>query len=144
MARDDVDVRYPPWIRVSTEESLRPGGIGETIIDRLGWDGYGRWFSLRQLMARAPEATLDVSESWQCASLAKRLGMTKKRLLTLLDVLAGVGAIDAESLADGKVFDASIFEQQSSYQSRCRVNRSNRRKADDSSHDSSHDLLTKP
>lgn len=123
----DVNEKYPPWLRLRTDDFLRPQG--SQVIgcgSAAGWADYGRWFALRQLLARAPGAVIDVSNARELAALARQLGFpTHKKCRDFLSTLAECGVIDAEGLESGRVFDESVFEQQQSYQIRCRKLREN-------------------
>ena len=67
-----------------------------------------------------------MDEPRELAWLADELGFSSIRMcMAFLEMLAKVGAIDAECLSRKEVFDVSVFEHQQAYQVRSRANRKN-------------------
>ena len=124
----EVSEKFPQWVHFRTNDMSGPEGryiIG--LGDEAGWASYGRYFALRQMLATSPLGYIDVSDARSLGYLTRSLGFARpKACREWLDMLAVAGGIDME-LWSGRqwVLDASMQEQLTSYQSRCRTLRRN-------------------
>lgn len=124
-----ADDKLPQWIRLRTNDWDSPAGRYMLAGGRTSdWADYGRWFALRQLLATTPGAYIDASNARQLGALARQLGFSSPRACReWLGALAECGAISPDDWGErGWVVDVDVSNQQSSYQDRVRVNRSNR------------------
>ncbi len=92
-----MDEKYRQWMRIRTNDFQTPQGryvrSGGTAAS---WADYGRWMTRRQILAKSPCATLDVSDQHELCGMARELGFsTPRRCLDFLGVLASCDAIDA-------------------------------------------------
>lgn len=113
------------YIRVYLQE-IEPSGVGEQIISRLGYDGYGRYCYLRNVLALYEGGILDLSAKRAEKLLALRLGMSKNKLHTLLNELSLIGAINEILWSQSKVVSIdNIKEQQKAYYKKVETMQSN-------------------
>jgi hypothetical protein len=59
----------------------------EALRARFGWQGYGQFWALNEMIAAAPGARLDLSRKLNRESAAGKLGMTSESFYTFLDFL---------------------------------------------------------
>jgi hypothetical protein len=75
----------------------------KALRSRYGWDGYGRFWALNEMIASAPKARLDLSRKINKMAAADDLGMTVEEFEAFIDFLADP-EIDLINREDGIIW----------------------------------------
>lgn len=121
-----ADDKFPRWVRVSTIDMTTPAG--RYILaghNTASWADYGRYFALLQLVAREPDACIDIADDRRLKSLAAELNMTVKACRAWLDMLVESGAVERESYEAGLISIQDATNAARGYRETCARNRAN-------------------
>lgn len=81
------------------------------LLTRYGFEGYGRWWALCELMAATENHSVKVGEEWELASLAYDLRIDENSLKEYLGYLTEIQLINIERLRNGEVFSDGMFKR---------------------------------
>lgn len=95
------------YIRHDVDASCDPKSMA--LIAIAGFDGYGKWWALLELMARSSEGFIDLEKPGQREVIEWTLRLDDCD--EFLNMLAQVGLIDSEMLARGKVMSNSFLQR---------------------------------
>jgi hypothetical protein len=73
------------------------------LILRLGYEGYGRWWRLCEMMASTPGHAVPCATEDDRMLLCDELRCDEDELSALLDALADFGLVPADVLAEGRI-----------------------------------------